>query len=299
MTTERNTRTVLIAGATGTVGRELAQQLHTRGDRVLALSRRPAAARRLAGIADRIVTADATDPAALHGLLDGIDAVVSCLGAPMALRRGDRRSFHAIDTTANRHLVRAAARAKVDRFVYVSVFLGPGWQDTAYVRAHEQVVDELRAAGLSHAVVRATGMFPIFDPFLAMARRGMAWIPGDGRARTNPVHPIEVAEVCVDALDRIDDVSVPVGGPEVLTREQIVRLAFAAVGRPARVLRLPRRAMEAVATAVHPVHPHLGEVLEFGTAAFTHDFVAPLRGRRRLAEHFARVAGTDRTAAPV
>jgi uncharacterized protein YbjT (DUF2867 family) len=299
MTTERKTRTILIAGATGIVGRELARQLHARGDRVHALSRRPGAAPALAGVADRIVTGDATDPATLEGLFDGVDAVVSCLGAPVSFRLPDRRPFHAVDTVANRHLARAAARAGVERFVYLSVFLGPGWQDTAYVRAHERVVDELRAIGLSHAVVRATGIFPIFEPFLAMARRGIAGVVGDGQGRTNPVHPTEVAEACAHALDRTDEVTLPVGGPQVLTREEIVRMAFAAVGRPARILHVPRPVLDAAAVAVHPLHPRLGEMIAFGTAAFSHDFVAPLGGHRTLAEHFALVAGTDRAAVPV
>ena len=49
-----------------------------------------------------------------------------------------------------------------------------------YIRAHETVVEELGRSGLSAAVVRPTGIFPIFDPFVTMARRGIAFIPGDG-----------------------------------------------------------------------------------------------------------------------
>jgi uncharacterized protein YbjT (DUF2867 family) len=134
-------------------------------------------------------------------------------------------------------------------------------------------------------------MFPIFDPFLPMARRGIAWIPGDGTARTNPVHPHEVAHACVDVLDSAGGVDLPVGGPEILTREDVVRLAFAAVGRSPRVLHLPPRALLAGATLLAPVHPRLSEVTDFAARALTSDFLAPLGGRRRLADHFATVAG--------
>ncbi len=242
------TSTILVAGATGMLGREVASLLHGTGHRVRTFSRSAARAEELRGIADEIVLGDATLPGSLEGVLDGVDGVVSCLGAPMAFTTGDRRSFRELDTVANLNLVDAASRAGVRRFVYVSLLLGEAWSGTVYVRAHEEVVDALGASGMAVGIVRPTGMFPIFDPFLPMARRGIAWIPGDGTARTNPVHPHEVAHACVDVLDSAGGVDLPVGGPEILTREDVVRLAFDAVGRSPRVLHLPPRALLAGAT---------------------------------------------------
>ncbi|MFC4942507.1 SDR family oxidoreductase [Pseudonocardia sp. GCM10023141] len=288
--------TVLVAGATGMLGRQVAQLLLDGGHRVKTLSRDPSRAQALRGVADEIVLGDATRPETLHGVLDGVDAVVSCLGAPMAFSTGDRRSFHDLDTVANLNLVDAARRSGVRRFVYVSLLLGSAWSGTAYVRAHEDVVSALGGSGMSHGIVRPTGMFPIFDPFLTMARRGIAWIPGDGTARTNPVHPHEVAQACVDVLGRPGDVDVPVGGPEILTREEIVRLAFAAVGRRPRILHLPPRALLAGSALLGQVHPRLSEVTDFAARALTSDFLAPLGGTRRLAEHFT---ATVRAAQPV
>jgi uncharacterized protein YbjT (DUF2867 family) len=281
------TSTILVAGATGMLGREVAGLLHRTGHRVRTFSRSAARAEELRGIADEIVLGDATLPGSLDGVLDGVDGVVSCLGAPMAFTIGDRRSFRELDTVANLNLVDAASRAGVRRFVYVSLLLGEAWSGTVYVRAHEEVVDALGASGMAVGIVRPTGMFPIFDPFLPMARRGIAWIPGDGTARTNPVHPHEVAHACVDVLDSAGGVDLPVGGPEILTRADIVRLAFEAVGRRPRVLHLPPRALLAGATLLRPVHPRLGEVTDFAARALTSDFLAPLGGTRRLAEHFA------------
>ena len=87
-----NTRTVLVAGATGMLGRAVATALHRTGTHVISLSRDPARAQGIRDIADTIVLGDATEPGTLRGAFDGVDAVVSCLGAPMAFRTGDRRS---------------------------------------------------------------------------------------------------------------------------------------------------------------------------------------------------------------
>lgn len=282
-------RTVLVAGATGMLGKAVAAELHRSGARVTSVSRSPARAQALTGIVDRIVLADATRPDTLRGAFDGVDSVISCLGAPMAFSGGDRRSFRELDTVANVNLIRAARAAGVHRFVYVSLLVRPAWSATVYARAHEEVVEELTRSGLSYGVVRPTGMFPIFDPFLTMARRGLAWIPGDGKAQTNPVHPHEVAEACLDVLTNEDTCSTMIGGPEILTRQQIVELAFDAVGHRARILHLPPPALLVGSALLRPVHPRLSEVTDFASRALTNAFIAPLGGRRRLSDHFTTV----------
>jgi uncharacterized protein YbjT (DUF2867 family) len=215
----------------------------------------------------------------------------------MAFTTGDRRSFRDLDTVANLNLIRAARTAGVRRFVYVSLLVRPAWSNTVYARAHEQVVEQLAGSGLSYGVVRPTGMFPIFDPFLAMARRGIAWIPGDGQARTNPVHPYEVAEACLDVLNREQNGSLMVGGPETFSRKEIVEMAFRAVGTKPRILHLPRSALLAGSVLLRPVHPRLSEVTDFASRALTNPFVAPLAGHRRLADHFADVVRSPGQAA--
>jgi uncharacterized protein YbjT (DUF2867 family) len=291
--------TVLVAGATGMLGREVVALLHADGYRIKTLSRDPARAQELAGIADEVVLGDATDPATLAGAMDGVDAVVSCLGAPMAFVASDRRSFRKVDTVANLNLLHAARQAEVSRFVYVSLLMRPSWADTEYARAHEAVVQGLRNSGISYAVVRPTGMFPIFDPFVPMARRGLVCIPGSGQARTNPVHPREVAQLCVAAVEQTENLSIPLGGPEVLTREDIVRLAFEAVGRKPRILHLPRWALIAGAYLLRPLHPRLAEVTDFTARALTADFLAPAVGAERLGDYFGTARSTASTAVEV
>jgi uncharacterized protein YbjT (DUF2867 family) len=279
---------VLVAGATGVVGQAATGLLHRRGVAVRTLSRDPGRSESLRAIAADIRVGDAVQPETFRGTLDGIQRVLSCLGAPVTIGSRDRRSFRDVDTVANRNLLRAALDAGVQRLVYVAVHVEPGYAETTYIRAHEEFIDELRRSGISFGIVRCTGIFPIFAPFLDMARRGVIAIPGDGRSLTNPVHPIDVAEICVRVLDgEIDEVSI--GGPDVLTREEIVRLAFAAIGRTPRVIHIPRGLIVAAGKTASLLNPRLGELLEFGAKVFTSRCVAPHHGTRRLADYFAEL----------
>ncbi|MGS2646283.1 NmrA family NAD(P)-binding protein [Streptosporangium sp. LJ11] len=71
MTTE-NPMTVLVTGATGTVGRPLVEQLLAAGHRVRALTRNPAKANLPAGA--EVVAGDLADTATLPGAFSGVDA---------------------------------------------------------------------------------------------------------------------------------------------------------------------------------------------------------------------------------
>ena len=69
------------------------------------------------------------------------------------------------------------------------------------------------------------------------------------------------------------------------TRAEIADLVFAAVGRTPRYRRVSRRAIGALGKLLRPFHPRMGHLSEFFGAASVHDFVAPRRGARRLAEY--------------
>jgi uncharacterized protein YbjT (DUF2867 family) len=92
---------VLVAGASGTVGRELTRLLAARGDRVTALVRDPERAEPLRHLGE-VRSADALRPHELVGLCDGVESVVSCVGGRLDLGLGQRRGYRVLDTEAAR-----------------------------------------------------------------------------------------------------------------------------------------------------------------------------------------------------
>ena len=282
---------VLVAGASGQLGRHVVGELRRRGYRVRALSRRP---ERLAGRADETVRGDLLDPASLPAACEGVDVVFSCAGASMDLNDPrDRRGPLEVDWGGNRNLLNAARGVGVRRFAYVSVFGGDAMRHLEYTDAHERFVDDLAGSGLDYTILRPTGFFSVFGEIAKMAKRGRGIVIGSGEARTNPVHEADLAEVCVAALAS-GEREVPVGGPAVHTRREIVEMALRAAGRPARTTAVPPAAFRVMGALMRPLQPRLAALLEFGAAVSQADCVAPAYGTRRLDEWFAEQVGATK-----
>jgi uncharacterized protein YbjT (DUF2867 family) len=281
---------VLVAGATGVVGQQVVLLLKQHGHFVRSISKHPERAQRLRSIADDVRSLDATERANVEGTCQGLEVLVSALGAPVSPSGKGRRSFADIDLQANLNLLAEAQRAGVRRFVYVGVFSEPVYADTAYVRAHARVEDAVRASGLDYGFVRTTGVFGALAEMLPMALKGPLPVISDGSALTNPIDERDVAEAVLRAVEAAGSTEVDIGGPETLSRRQIAEAAFTALGRRARLVTMPVWSMRIIGWVYGLFNRRMGEFLRFIVLAATHRCVAPIVGKRRLLDHFAERA---------
>lgn len=276
---------VLVAGATGVLGSRVLAQLRAAGYPVRAIARSAERAKALAGLADEIVVADALDAAALRGACDGVEAVFSALGASVASQAKERRGYEQIDRQTNANLIAEAKRAGVKRFVYVGVFSQPGYAGTRYLKGHEAVVADLAASGLDYTVVRPTGFFTALEEYLPMAKVGIIPLFDGGAAKTNPIHPDELADGCVKVIER-GPREFAIGGPETLTRRQIAEAAFAAYGKRPRFMPVPPALALLFAFLLQPLWPRMSDLVEFLVKVSTCDCVAPAYGKARLGAYY-------------
>ncbi len=149
--------TVLIAGATGVIGRDIAVKVKAAGFKVRGMSRNIEKARLEIGIADDWVYGDVRDPASLATAIQGADYVISTIN-------GDDRtgplSPEFIDFAGNRNLIDAAKAAGVKHFVLISsATSGPQVDQSlnpasGYVRYFKTKAEAyLRASGQSHTII--------------------------------------------------------------------------------------------------------------------------------------------------
>ena len=256
---------------------------------VTTLSRSPENAYKLRGLADQVEFQDATTSTSIPGL-QGIDAVVSALGAPVTVGSREKRRYRQIDFVGNMNLLSAARAAGVGRFLYLAAHVESSYRHTAYIQAHEEFVQMLQRSGLSNSVVRPTGIFTALGDLVGLARKGLLTVIGDGKARTNPVHQTDVARLLLDSLHS-GPAEQSLGGPDTFTRYEIAELAFHVLGKRPRLIHVPAAGFRVGAKLVGLVNPRLGELFDFVASVTTSDGVAPVKGSLRLDDYFLTLAG--------
>jgi nucleoside-diphosphate-sugar epimerase len=110
---------VLVTGATGLIGGRVIERLREHPDvRIRALVRDPARAERLRALSVEIATGDITRPETLEEAVADSQVVVHC--AARVTERGTWEDFWRSNVEGTRHVLDAAARAGIERFVHVS-----------------------------------------------------------------------------------------------------------------------------------------------------------------------------------
>ncbi|NNE46555.1 MAG: hypothetical protein HKN37_07835 [Rhodothermales bacterium] len=124
------------------------------------------------------------------------------------------------------------------------------------------------------------------EEFLSMARSGRVYLFGDGSNRINPIHGVDLAEVCADALESTES-QIDVGGPEVLTYRQIAELAFNVLERPEKTTSISKPLVSAMVGALRWLTPAtIYGPVQFMASVMTMNVVGELHGQRQLADYF-------------
>lgn len=237
---------VLVLGASGFIGAHVAAALAARGWAVRAGARRPEAARRLAPAHEwvRAEFAELTTPGAWAPLLDGVDAVVNCVGV---LQDGAGDSTRVAHVDGPAALIAACEAAGVRRLVHISAAGADPEAGTAYALTKAETERRVAASGLNWVILR---------PSLVLARavyggaalmRGLAAFPGvipvlGGDQRFRPVALDDLAAAVVRLVepDAPARLTFDVTGPETLTQAEILRALRGWLGLPpAPVVRVP------------------------------------------------------------
>jgi NADH dehydrogenase len=229
----------LVTGAFGFTGSRIAERLLEQGHIVRTLTRRAAGSHPLSGRVEAQVAAY-EDEAGLRRQLEGVERLFITYW--MRFPRGRTTWPQMVDNVGR--LAAAARAAGVARIVYISVSNAAHDASTAYFRAKAAAEDQVRAAGVSHAIVRPTLLYGEGDILI----NNMAWtlrrlpvfgIPGDGQYRVQPVHVDDVADLCIELAGQRESIAADAAGPEVFTFDELVGLVRAAVASRALVVHLP------------------------------------------------------------
>ena len=227
---------VLVAGASGFVGRQLCPALAAAGHYVVAMTRNPAG---YTG-AGRPIHGDVHDPATLGGALAGCEAAYYLVHS---LADAD---FECKDAAAAIAFGHAAARAGLRRIIY----LGGLGDDTdalsAHLRSRRLVEKLLGSAGVPVTVIRAGIIIGHGGISWELTRQLVEHLPAMITPRwvTTRTQPIAVDDIVryllgVLALPQTEGRVLEAGGPEVLQYATMLRRVAAIEGRPLPILPVP------------------------------------------------------------
>lgn len=274
---------VILAGSTGYLGSHLIKKMQERQIAFRAIARNPKKLQGSGLSEQQIINAEVTRPETLKGKLAGGDILISTVGIT---RQKDGLTYMDVDYQANLNLLEAAKNAGIRKFIYVSAVNGRQMRHLKIMAAKEKFVDALMASGLDYVIIRPNGFFSDMKDFLDMARGGRVYLFGDGEFKLNPIHGADLADMILDTIDR-SNLELPVGGPDILTQNDIGALALKASGKPVRILHLPdwlRRlsiSLVRLLTSSKTYGP-----IEFFLSMMGQDNVAPRHGSYRLEAFF-------------
>ena len=217
-----NASEVLVTGGTGSLGSRVVDRLRSAGREVRALSRsgRPGTVR------GDLLTGEGMEEA-----VSGVDTIVHCASSPTRT--------HRTDVEGTERLLRAAHRAGVSHFVFISIVGVDRNPYFPYYGAKLEVERMVERSPVPWTILRATQ----FHEFVLMQIRFLDRLPVLLVPRGFLLQPIDIGEVA----GRLTDLALAepagraadIGGPEVGTFAGFARTYRKAAGRRKRIVGVP------------------------------------------------------------
>jgi NADH dehydrogenase len=277
---------VLVAGATGQLGRVIVRKLADAGVPVRAVARNRAGLAALAGPGVETVAADMLDLPSLTEACRGVGQIVATANNNMG--RG-ALSPTRVDLAGYQNLCAAMRNTGVRRLLYVS-FRGASLDTPVDIfRIKWYIEDAIRRSGVPHVILRPTAFMDVWvDGLLAdsIRKKGAALIFGDGRTVGNYIAVEDVAEFVVKILAREEIVNeaIELGGPSDISLNDLATLIERRLGSSGRRRHIPVLAMKLLPPIVRPFNEVAARLMTLGLHAATRP--APFPGWRASADRF-------------
>ncbi|GAA0232278.1 NAD(P)H-binding protein [Haladaptatus pallidirubidus] len=231
--------TVLVAGATGFVGRHLVPELVAEGNAVTALVREPSSYDPPMGVS--VVKGDLNDRDSLDGIFEGIDAAYYLVHS-----MGEDGDFMQRDRGAARNFVDAARGTGVSRVVYLSGLGGERTTLSDHLTSRREVEHILANGDYDITVLRAAIVIGedsvSFRIVRQLAERLPLMItPQWVRTECQPIAIDDVVAYLLGVLDTPETAgeTFEIGGPDVLTYGEMVLMTGEILDRKATMVPVP------------------------------------------------------------
>ena len=240
---------IVVAGGTGFIGRHISRALMDSGHRVTIMARRPDFVHRVPELdGAEGIGGDVTDSSSLSGKLDGANAVVAAVQFPNHPVEVPRKglTYDNFDRRGTENLIREAVRAGAERFFYMSGAGADPASPKSWYRAKGGAETAIVSSGLDYAILRPSWAYGPEDRALNRLATIARWSPIVPRLGTRPqrIQPVSVHDIALaarrvferdDAWNRVYEI----GGPDVLTMQQVLETMLAVQGKRRLIVPIP------------------------------------------------------------
>jgi len=229
---------LLVVGATGTLGRQVARCALDRGDRVRCLVRSQKKAAFLKEWGAELVRGDLCDASTLPPALEGIDAVIDAATTRMT----DSLSIKKVDWEGKVNLIQAVKASGVNRYIFFSILNAEKYPNVPLMEIKRCTEAFLGESGLNYTILRPAGFMQglISQYAIPILENQAVWIAGE----STPIaymNTQDVAKFAIRALEvpETEKRSFPVVGTRAWTSEEIIALCEKLSAQEAKIFRVP------------------------------------------------------------
>ncbi len=230
--------TLLITGATGTLGRQIARRALDEGYEVRCLVRSLKRAAFLKEWGAHLIKGDLCDADTLAPALEGVTAVIDAATA----RATDSLSIRQVDWQGKVDLIKAAKAAGVERFIFFSILSASQYPKVPLMDIKGCTEQFLQQSGLNYTILRPCGFFQgLIGQYAIPVLEGQSvWVTGE----STPIAFMDtqdVARFAVQALkqDETQRQAYDLSGPKAWTPEAITELCQNLSGKEPKIVRIP------------------------------------------------------------
>jgi len=230
--------TLLVVGATGTLGRQVVRRALDEGYKVRCLVRSPKKAAFLREWGAEIVPGNLCQPQSLPPALFGVTAVIDAATS----RPTDSLTIKQVDWDGKVALIQAAKAADVERFIFFSLLDAEKYPDVPLMEIKRCTELFLAEADLNYTILRLCGfMQGLISQYAVPILEGQGvWVTGESSPLAY-MDTQDIAKFAIRALSvpETEKQTFPVVGSRAWSADEIINLCERLSGREARVTRMP------------------------------------------------------------
>ena len=229
---------ILITGATGTLGRQVARHALDQGHEVRCLVRSSKKSAFLKEWGAELVGGDFCYPETLTSAFEGVDAVIDAATA----RPTDSLSIKQVDWDGKVALIQAAKAANVQRFIFFSILDADKYPEVPLMEIKRCTELFLAESGVNYTILRLAGFMQglIGQYGIPILEGQPVWVTGD----SSPIAYMDTQDIAKFAILALEipetqNQAFPVVGTRAWSAEEIIGLCKRLSGKDAKITRMP------------------------------------------------------------